>query len=408
MKRISASVATLVVSTFALSLEAIAAEATATTDNFSQFVQDFKAKALASGISEATYDREMATVEVRPVVIDRNANQPEFVRPIWSYLSSAVSERRVADGKANMAAKLSTLSPIATQYDVDASIIAAIWGLESAYGAIQGDHDVLSAVSTLAYQGRRQKYGQQQLLGALEIIDKGYASRSQLKGSWAGAMGQTQFIPTTYLSYAVDADADGRRDLWSNHSDVFASTANYLSRSGFDGGQPWGFEVTLPIDFDYSDASLGTKKPVALWASLGVMPIGKSFSERGADLNAEASVIVPAGAAGPAFVVFGNFRAILKYNNATSYALGVGMLSDVLAGTHQPLKKGWPTDDRPLTLSERKSLQQALADKGFNPGPVDGIVGAGTKRALRAWQQSVSLPADGYASAKLLDQLLDR
>ncbi len=375
-------------------------------DPFAAFIQSFKAEALANGISAEIYDREMATVKKRPVVKERNANQPEFVRPIWSYLDSAVSERRVADGKMNMAAKDDVLNSVAAQYDVDASIITAIWGLESAYGAIQGDHDVLSALATLAYDGRRQKYGRQQLLGALKIIDNGYATRAQLKGSWAGAMGQTQFIPTTYLSYAVDADEDGRRDLWSNHQDVFASTANYLSRSGFDGGTPWGFEVILPADFDYADASLGTRKPVALWASLGVMPVGPSFSDR-ANLDADASIIVPAGAGGPAFMVFQNFRAILRYNNATSYALGVGMLSDVLAGGTNSLKNGWPIDDRPLTRAERKALQQALADKGFNPGPVDGIVGAGTKRALRAWQRSVELPADGYASAKVLERLLE-
>lgn len=374
-------------------------------DPVAAFIASFRIDALAAGVSASTYDREMASVVVVPTVIKRNDNQPEFARPVWGYLESAVSARRIADGKANMALRQADLDVVASKYNVNAAIIAAIWGLESSYGQIMGDFDILSALTTLAYDGRRQRFGRQQLIGALKIIDKGYATREKLVGSWAGAMGQTQFIPTTYLDYAIDEDADGRRDLWTDHADIFASTANYLARSGFDATTPWGFEVVLPIDFDYSQSGLGVKKPVVLWSSIGVMPAQGASGEK-ADLNTTASIIVPAGAKGPAFMVFDNFRAILRYNNSTSYALGVSLLSNELAGGSSALKQDWPRDDRPLSRTERKALQQALADRGFDPGPVDGIIGAGTKKALRTWQRSADLPADGYASHKMLEALL--
>lgn len=387
---------------FAAILGTAAAQEGIDREKFDQFIKDFRSEAVANGVSAATYAREMASVTPVPVVIKRNNNQPEFSRPVWSYLETAVSDARIANGLNSTSARAATLDAIETKYGVDREIIGAIWGLESSYGAIMGDHDILSALTTLAYDGRRQSFGRSQLIGALKIIDNGYARRDQLKGSWAGAMGQTQFIPTTYLGYAVDENGDGLRDLWSDHSDIFASTANYLNRSGYKADQPWGFEVQLPADFDYSQANLGTRKSVAQWSQLGVtLPTG-SLGKK-ADLNAEASIIVPAGANGPAFLVLNNFRAIMRYNNSTAYALGIGRLSDAIAGRLEPLSSNWPTDDRPLSLTERKSLQQALLDRGYNPGPVDGIIGAGTQAALRAWQKDQGLPADGYASAKTLE-----
>lgn len=371
---------------------------------FDAFIESFRADAAAEGVSTAVYDREMASAKPVPVVIERNNNQPEFSQAIWTYLDSAVSDRRIADGLNNTAAQSETLDRIEAKYGVDREILGAIWGLESSYGAIMGDYDVISALTTLAYDGRRQSFGRSQLIGALTIIDKGYARRDQLKGSWAGAMGQTQFIPTTYLAYAVDEDDDGLKDLWADHADIFASTANYLQRSGYTADEPWGFEVGLPQDFDFSAASLGTKKTVGQWAALGVTAASGELSER-VDLNDTASVIVPAGANGPAFMVFDNFRAIMRYNNSTAYALGIGRLSDAIAGRAQPLSAPWPRDDRPLSRSERMTLQQSLKDKGYDPGPVDGIIGAGTQKALRAWQRDHGLPADGYASAKTLSAL---
>jgi membrane-bound lytic murein transglycosylase B len=218
-------------------------------------------------------------------------------------------------------------------------------------------------------------------------------------------MGHTQFIPTTYLSYAVDHDGDGRRDIWNNLGDVFASTANYLSVSGYRRDEAWGVEVRLPSDFDYALADSDTKKAVVEWAALGLTTMrGAGLNER-FDPNLRGRLIIPAGARGPGFLVFGNFEAILKYNRSTAYALAVSLLSEEIAGRSGAVVSVWPREDRPLTLDERKNLQQALKDRGYDPGPVDGIIGAGTKRALRAWQKAVGLPADGYASVAILNTL---
>ena len=334
----------------ALSLPGIAAAQPSggSDETFADFVETFRIDAISAGIDVNVYQREMATAERLPVVMERNDNQPEFSRPVWKYLESAVSDRRITDGKTNAALHQATLNDVEEKYGVDAEIVAAIWGLESAYGEILGNYDVVSALATLASEGRRQSYGRSQLIGALKIIQNGYAHREKLKGSWAGAMGMTQFIPTTYLAYAVDENNDGLRDLWADHQDVFASTANYLAKSGFIADQPWGFEVTLPEGFDYASASLGVRRTVATWDSLGVTPMAGRLADS-ADLNATASVIVPAGAEGPAFIVFQNFRAIMKYNNSTAYALGVGLLSDAIAGRQHTIIGAWPLGDRPLS-----------------------------------------------------------
>ncbi|MCI5043355.1 MAG: lytic murein transglycosylase [Aquisalinus sp.] len=378
----------------------------AAAQEFDDWLQEFRSEALAKGISQATYDREMATVEPVQRVLELNDNQPEFVKGVWDYLDTAVSDTRISNGLNNAAANEALLDRIEEAYGVDKEIIVAIWGLESSYGAIMGSYDVLSALATLGHEGRRTSFGRSQLIGALKIIDREYADRTQLKGSWAGAMGQTQFIPTTYLESAVDYDGDGRRDLWSNLGDVFASTANYLSRSGYTANEPWGFEVMLPEGFDYALADRSNRQMVASWAQLGIERAdGKELTED-IDLNAMGYLIVPAGAEGPAFLVFNNFRAILRYNNSTSYALGIGLLSNHIAGDAKPLVQSWPREDRPLSLSERKSLQEALSQRGYNPGPVDGIIGAGTKAALRKWQHDQGMPADGYASSTVLTKLL--
>ncbi|WP_375205404.1 lytic murein transglycosylase [Hyphococcus sp.] len=373
--------------------------------DFDRWLQGFRAEAAAAGISESVLNEALTGLSINPRVYELNDNQPEFSRGIWDYLDSAVSPTRINNGKTNYLENQRLFTLIENAYGVDAEIIAAIWGLESSYGAIMGDYDAIQALATLAFEGRRTGYGRSQLIGALKIIQHGYASRDELKGSWAGAMGHTQFIPTTYLSYAVDHDGDGKRDIWSNLGDVFASTANYLSVSGYRANEPWGVEVKLPADFDYALADSDIKKAVVEWAAGGVEAIrGPNLIER-FDPNMRGRLIIPAGARGPAFIVFDNFGAILKYNRSTAYALAVSLLSEEIAGRSGAVVASWPRDDRPLTLEERKALQQALKDRGFDPGPVDGIIGAGTKRALRAWQKQAGLPADGYASATVLEAL---
>ncbi|WP_428407889.1 lytic murein transglycosylase [Hyphococcus sp.] len=379
--------------------------ARANPGDFDHWLKSFRAEAASAGISDSVLDEALTGLSINPRVYELNDNQPEFARGVWDYLDSAVSATRINNGKTKYLENQRLFSLIEDAYGVDAEIIAAIWGLESSYGAIMGDYDAIQALATLAFEGRRTGYGRSQLIGALKIIQHGYATRSELKGSWAGAMGHTQFIPTTYLSYAIDHDGDGRRDIWSNLGDVFASTANYLSVSGYRANEPWGVEVRLPSGFDYSLADSDVKKAVVEWAAGGVEAIrGPGLIER-FDPNMRGRLIIPAGARGPAFIVFDNFGAILKYNRSTSYALAVSLLSEEIAGRSGAVTASWPRDDRPLTLEERKALQQALKDRGFDPGPVDGIIGAGTKRALRAWQQQAGLPADGYASAAVLEAL---
>lgn len=373
--------------------------------DFERWLSSFRAEAAAAGISAETLDAALTGLSVNERVYELNDNQPEFSRAIWDYLDSAVSANRVQNGRTKYLENRSLLTLIEEAYGVDAEIISAIWGLESSYGAIMGDYDAIQALATLAFEGRRTGYGRSQLIGALKIIQHGYAGRDELKGSWAGAMGHTQFIPTTYLSYAVDHDGDERRDIWNNLGDVFASTANYLSVSGYRRDEPWGVEIRLPPDFDYALADNDTKKAVVEWAALGLTAIrGAGLNER-FDPNLRGRLIIPAGARGPAFLVFNNFEAILKYNRSTAYALAVSLLSEEIAGRNGAVVSVWPRDDRPLTLDERKALQQALKDRGYDPGPIDGIIGAGTKRALRAWQQAAGLPADGYASALILNAL---
>lgn len=385
---------------------ALASPALAQDLSFEDWVKGFRAEAAAAGIRKDVLDLALNDLRVNPRVFELNDNQPEFARAVWDYLDGALSVRRIADGRAKLAEQNALLSTIQKDYSVDASIIAAIWGQESSYGAILGDYDVIEALATLAWKGRRTAYGRSQLIGSLKILQNGYAERDQLRGSWAGAMGHTQFIPTTYLTYAVDHDRDGRRDLWGNLGDVFASTANYLAASGYQSGQPWGFEVTLPEGFDYALADVDMRRAVVEWRSVG---IGKALGDLAElDPNLRGRVLLPAGARGPAFLVFQNFEAILKYNNSTAYGLAIALLAESVAGVETPIVAPWPRDDRALTLSERKAVQQALKDKGFDPGPIDGVIGAGTKRALRAWQKSQGLPADGYASGATLTVLAAR
>ncbi|MEL6790526.1 MAG: lytic murein transglycosylase [Pseudomonadota bacterium] len=372
---------------------------------FAQWREGFRQTALDAGISAATIDAALAGIAPVPRVFALQDNQPEFAKGPWAYIDSALSDQRVSNGRLKYQENRIALEVIGNAYDVAPSVMTAIWGLETSYGAVMGNFDTVEVLANFAWKGRRTAFGRSQLLGALKIIDNGYAPRSKLRGSWAGAMGHTQFIPTTYLAYAVDHDQDGQRDIWSTLPDVFASTANYLAASGFNKANPVGVEVVLPAGFDYALTGT-TRRALVEWAATGIVAANAAPLVGRYDPNLRGRIIVPAGARGPAFLVFENFEAILKYNRSTSYALAVMLLSQKIAGDGGDVIQPWPRDDRPLSLAERKQLQRALADRGFDPGPVDGIIGAGTKRALRRWQISAGLPADGYASARLLSLLL--
>jgi membrane-bound lytic murein transglycosylase B len=363
--------------------------------SFAEWRDRFRARALAAGISSAIFDRAFAGVSPNARVLELDAYQPEFTRSIWEYLDSAVSDERVADGRRQAQQKQSLLRSIEQRYGVDYPIVLAIWGLESAYGSNFGDIRVIESMATLAYDGRRQDFAEEQLIAALKIVEAGDISPERMIGSWAGAMGHTQFIPTSYLSYAVDFDGDGRRNVWEP-DDALASTANYLSSFDWTLGAPAAVEVRLPEGFDYALADDDTRMSAARWSAMGVRAVS---GELPADEDVE--VLLPAGAKGPAFAVYPNFRVIKRYNNATSYALAVSQLAQRIGGG-PAIQADWPRRDRMLSRSETQELQRRLTSLGYDTQGVDGIVGPDSRAAVRRFQTDRGLTPDGYVSASLL------
>jgi len=368
--------------------------------SFDEWRTLLRSDAIAAGINADLFDRTFAGITLDPRVVTSDSSQPEFTRPVWEYIDGAVSVSRIAQGRVLKAQHRPTLKAIRSTYAVDHEVLIAIWGMESNYGSNIGSHNVIRSLATLAYDGRRQVFWRSQLLAALQILQTGDGPAQGLIGSWAGAMGQTQFMPTTFNQHAVDFDGDGRRDLWSSTPDALASAAHYLQASGWENGQPWGFEVNLPQAFDYALADPEVRRSVAQWRTLGINPVRAVD----ADEQSLATLFLPAGHRGPAFLLLNNFRSILKYNNSTAYALAIGLLSDALDG-NPGVQAAWPRGDRQLGRSERIELQELLASKGYEPGPADGIIGANTRKAVRAFQQSQGQPADGYPSHDLLLQL---
>ena len=370
------------------------------TQTFAEWQAGFRAQALKAGITPAVFDIAFANVTPDMAVIRADRSQPEFSRPVWEYLDGALSPVRVRNGQALLVKYADILQSIEQRYGVDRQALVSVWGMESNFGTFQGNKSVIRSLATLAYEGRRPEFAQSQLIAALKIIQEGDISPEKMLGSWAGAMGQTQFIPTTYETHAVDFDGDGRRDIWNSSADALASTAHYLQSSGWKQGQPWGFEVNLPSGFDYALADGTVRKSVSEWQALGVrVPETDSGSEQ-----LSATLLLPAGYRGPAFLVLDNFRAILRYNNSSSYALAVGLLSERFNGGGI-IKGDWPKDDRPLSRSERVELQTLLSNRNYDAGKADGIIGANTRKAIRSAQQALGWPADGYPSHKLLESL---
>lgn len=368
--------------------------------DFASWLAGFRREARAEGIGEATLARALDGLRYRPRVIELDRSQPEYVRPIWQYLDSAVSATRVTTGRERLDAHRATAREMARRYGVPAEVIVAIWGIESNYGGNFGDFSTLEALATLAYDGRRRDFARGELLAALRILEAGDISPERMQGSWAGAMGHTQFIPSSFEAYAVDGDGDGRRDIWGSIPDVMASTANYLDQAGWQARQPWGVEVRLADDFDYAETELSTRRPSRDWAERGVRTLdGEPLPD-----FAAASVILPGGAEGPAFLVGPNFRAILRYNNATSYALAVGTLADEVAG-REGVVQGWPREEQPLSRSQVREMQRLLNQRGFEVGTPDGIMGPNTRRGLREFQTTIGTTPDGFATLNLLERL---
>jgi membrane-bound lytic murein transglycosylase B len=371
--------------------------------SFADWRQALRSEAIAAGIDASLFDHAFAGISPDPAVLRADSSQPEFTRPVWEYLDGAVSSSRIGRGRVLLAQHNAVLQRIEQQYGVEAQILVAIWGLESNFGNNIGSNSVIRSLATLAYDGRRQGFWRVQLLAALQILQNGDVASERMIGSWAGAMGQTQFMPTTYNQHAVDFDGDGKRDLWNSSTDALASAAHYLQASGWQRGQPWGFEVNLPDGFDYALADPDQRRTLAEWAELGVRPLAPT----GAAASARASLQLPAGHKGPAFLLLDNFRSILKYNNSTSYALAIGLLADNLLRPSE-VKGQWPRGERQLGRSERVDLQELLTKAGFDPGPADGIIGANTRKAIRALQLQLNWPADGYPNTELLQQLRAR
>jgi hypothetical protein len=367
---------------------------------FNAWLEQFKPKAVAAGVPQAVVDRELNGLTPNPRVISLDGRQPEFSKPVGDYIKGVISDDRVAVGRGKRDA-LPFLPSVEQRYGVPRDILLAVWAMESAFGKIQGDFDVVRSMASLAADGRRRGWAEGELIAALKIIASGEDTRDQLKGSWAGAMGQTQFLPSNYLSTAVDFDGDGRRDIWRSDADSLASAANLLAKGGWKPGVGWAKEVILPAGFDYSLAE-GPRELPAWWEAKGVKR-ADGLPWTAADAASPAGLILPAGAAGPAFLALPNHFAIRKYNNSTSYALGIGLLADRFGGGG-PLVASWPVE-QPLSLGDRMAAQIALSRLGFDPGPADGVIGAGTRKALRAWQQSRQLPADGYLSSDMVGKL---
>jgi len=376
-----------------------AADDAALQQGFARWVAGYRTTARAAGIDEATLRIAFDPVQYLPRVIELDRAQPEFTRTVWDYLDSAVTPQRIATGQDKLAQLRAEADAAAARYGVPPSIVVSIWGVESNFGGNYGNIPTIDALATLGFEGRREDWARGQLLAALKILQSGDIDRAHMIGSWAGAMGQTQFLPSVFLASAVDADGDGRRDIWGSMADVMASTANFLARSGWQGGQPWGTEVRLPPGFDVGRTD-ADRQPSAQWAAEGVRSVD------GAPLPAfaDASILLPAGARGPAFLVGPNFRAILRYNNSNSYALAVGLLAQRLAGGPE-VQAPWPRDLPALTRSQLQALQTALNERGFASGTPDGMMGPATRDGLRRYQRSLGLPADGYPTLDLLQRL---
>jgi len=371
----------------------------ARADAFDNWVAGLWPEARRAGVSRAVFNAAFLDVRPDQEIYERAGNQPEFVKPIWEYLERAVSDKRVTKGRRKLRDFNNILNAIEAVYGVPRHVVLAIWGMETSYGEYLGDKNVIQALATLGYRGRRQRFGRRQVIAALQILERGDTTPAQMSGSWAGAMGHTQFIPTTYNAYAVDFTGDGRRDIWNTIADALASTANYLRVSGWRPGQAWGYEVTLPPNFDYRLLEAG-KKTVKQWRKLGVRRPGARMEHA----DEPAKLLLPAGARGPAFLVFRNFRAIKRYNNSDAYALSVGHLSDRIAGG-SALSQTWPVDDRPLNKAQRKELQRLLNRAGFKVGPVDGKIGRKTRNGIRRYQRANGITPDGFASMVLLTHL---
>jgi membrane-bound lytic murein transglycosylase B len=364
---------------------------------FRLFIEGLWPQAQALGVSRKTFDVAFKGVAYDAKVVAHTNGQAEFVKPIWDYLASAVSANRVERARAAAKQYESWLSKAQAKFGVDASVVTGIWGLETDYGAFAGSDNVIRALASLAYARYRGDYFKDELFAALQILEAGDISAARMKGSWAGAMGQTQFMPSSFREFAVDFDGDGRRDIWMSAPDAIGSTANYLGKHGWVAGQPWGFEVALPEKFALTEADCSHFAPFSAFAERGVKRAdGKPLPRSG-----EAELLITAGIKGPIFLVTPNFKVIKSYNNSTSYALGVALLGDRGMGG-AALQAAWPVHDRQLSAVQMREMQASLKKMGYDVGELDGKIGESGRAALRAYQEKAGQIPDGYPTLALL------
>jgi len=386
--------------------------ATGADEGFGRCLSGLRGEALAKGVSAQTFDRATSGLVPDPSVLELLDYQPEFKTPIWDYLAALVDDERVADGRAMLARWRETLAEIEQRYGVDRETVVAVWGVESDYGKSFGKRPLVTSLATLSCYGRRQSFFRGEFVTTLRIVQEGHVDPDHLVGSWAGAFGHTQFMPSTFMRVAVDFDGDGRRDIVDSVPDALASTANYLKRSGWRSAEPWGYEVRLPKGFDEKLAGRRSKRALSDWTALGVRPVQGATAPRGSageraqamPADARAGLLLPAGMQGPAFLVFRNFDAIYSYNAAESYALAIAHLADRLRGGGG-FVASWPTDDPGLSRVERRELQTLLTMRGHDIGEIDGMIGARSREAIRAEEQRLGMEPSGRAGRRILRAL---
>jgi membrane-bound lytic murein transglycosylase B len=375
-------------------------QAFAQSGDFAVFVRSLRSEALAAGVSGATFDQTTAGLVYDPGPSAASGSQSEFSRPFWAYVNSAASSGRINAGKAAVARAGDAFSWIERNLGVGRAVVAGIWGMESNFGAGMGKSDVLRSTASFAFRQVRGDFYRKQFIAALKIIEEGHISREGLVGSWAGAMGQPQFIPTSFLKYAIDADGDGRKNIWTSTKDALASAANHLKVDGWVAGLPWGFEVTMPERFDWAYGDRTARHDFGTWQRIGVRRAdGQAMPQRGG-----AGLFLPTGINGPAFLVTDNFEVIRQYNTSDSYAVGVGHLGDRIFGSGG-IKRAWPTSERQLSNAEITEMQQLLQGRGHAVGRIDGRIGQGTRKIVQAEQRKMGLVPDGHPSPAFLMRL---
>jgi peptidoglycan lytic transglycosylase B len=392
----------LIAALAAMALIVFAAQPSAADPKFEAFIQALWPRAKAAGISRSIFDRAFQGIsDPDPDVLKLANNQPEFTSTTSQYLAKAVTQIRIDAGREMKTSQATTLAAIEGRYHVDRHVLLAIWGIESNFGKDKGSMKVMRSLATLLYSGNKKDYAREQIIAALKMLQKGVISPASFMGSWAGAMGHTQFIPTSYLSFAVDWTGDGTKDIWGSSSDALASTANYLSKAGWNNDRPWGWEVTLPDDFNKGLIGRWKWRTVSEWVKLGVKPVnGGSFNAQGAD----AFVMVPQGVEGPKFLVTRNFMSIMDYNQSHSYAVAVGHLADRIRGGG-PFVTPWPDVSYDLSFAQRVEIQRLLYRRGFDPGGTDGRFGARTYEAILGFQKKSGIKLDGVPTVALLERL---